>query len=145
MSNLHAPCPHLSHTGIDQSDGPDKIWRCDHCGEYSRDEPDPDKPGLHRRIPVDMGAELATAHQRIAEYRNAACELCAVAELRGDCELPAPPDDPLLWSARMAEAWRDLRDCIRKDATDEEECETLVRQGRKMESVPVSPRREVRR
>lgn len=27
-----APCCHPSSTGIDQTDGPEKVWRCDACG-----------------------------------------------------------------------------------------------------------------
>lgn len=41
----------------------------------------------------------------IERLREALMELVEVARLRGDCELPHPADDPLLWTARMQEAW----------------------------------------
>lgn len=37
--------------------------------------------------------------------REALQELVEVANLRGDNDLPAPPDDPKLWTARMQDAW----------------------------------------
>ncbi len=46
------------------------------------------------------------------EVVNAMRELLEVAELRGDCDLPAPPNDPKLWGARMADAWRDAFDAL---------------------------------
>ena len=35
-------------------------------------------------------------------------ELLEVAALRGDSTLPAPEDDPKLWTARMQTAWDDV-------------------------------------
>ena len=43
---------------------------------------------------------------------DAAIELLAVAEIRGDDELPHPVDDPLMWTARMQDAWTDLREAV---------------------------------
>lgn len=45
----------------------------------------------------------------IDRLRGALSELVEVAELRGDSDLPAPPDDPRLWTARMQEAWDEAR------------------------------------
>ena len=42
---------------------------------------------------------------RIAELRAALDELLEVAALRGDSTLPASPDDPKPWTARMQTAW----------------------------------------
>ena len=39
---------------------------------------------------------------------NAAIELLAVANMRGDDDLPHPADDDKLWTCRMQEAWCDL-------------------------------------
>lgn len=39
-------------------------------------------------------------------------ELVAVADLRGDADLPHPSDDPKLWTARMQAAWDDARALI---------------------------------
>lgn len=39
-------------------------------------------------------------------------ELLTVAALRGDDQLPHPCDDPILWTARMQEAWDDLREAL---------------------------------
>ena len=36
-------------------------------------------------------------------------ELLEVGDLRGDTTLPHPSDDPLLWTARMQEAWDESR------------------------------------
>lgn len=41
--------------------------------------------------------------------REALGELLEVADLRGDSTLPSPPDDPILWSARMQTAWDEAR------------------------------------
>ena len=43
-----------------------------------------------------------------AELIGAVQELLEVAALRGDSTLPAPPDDPLDWTARMQTAWDDV-------------------------------------
>ena len=39
---------------------------------------------------------------------HSAVELLEVAKLRGDNELPHPADDPILYTARMQDAWNDL-------------------------------------
>jgi hypothetical protein len=49
------------------------------------------------------------AMRRVVE---AARELHEVAELRGDNCLPAPPDDPKLWTARMQMAWNELDEAL---------------------------------
>lgn len=36
-------CPHLSLNGVDQGDGPDKVWRCEMCG------------GLYRSVTDERG------------------------------------------------------------------------------------------
>jgi len=54
--------------------------------------------------------------ERLDILRDAVGELLEVATLRGDNNLPSPPDDPLLWTARMQDAW----DCLQYafDETD---------------------------
>ena len=32
-------CPHMSYTGVDQAEGPGKVWRCDGCGWTGTLEP----------------------------------------------------------------------------------------------------------
>lgn len=46
--------------------------------------------------------------ESVAILRDAVGELLEVANLRGDNELPSPPDDPKLWTARMQSAWDSL-------------------------------------
>ena len=43
---------------------------------------------------------------------EAAIELLEVADLRGDTELPHPSNDDAMWTARMQEAWDNLRDLL---------------------------------
>ena len=52
--------------------------------------------------------------------REALGELLEVADLRGDSTLPSPPDDPILWSARMQTAWDEARAALA--APPEREC-----------------------
>ena len=54
-------------------------------------------------------AELATAKNDALALTNAVDELLEVAALRGDDELPHPSNDPILWTARMQEAWDNLK------------------------------------
>lgn len=49
------PCPHDSWDGIDQSDGPDKVWECMGCGVKARFEKDAD--GMTFHVPVDNEEE----------------------------------------------------------------------------------------
>jgi len=50
----------------------------------------------------------------VPEVVEALRELVEVAALRGDSDLPAPPDDPKLWTARMQDAWLDAEGAIAK-------------------------------
>lgn len=59
------------------------------------------------------GEYVKEAAARIEELEDALIELVEVANLRGDNELPAPPDDPLLWSARMQTAWDEAERVVR--------------------------------
>ncbi len=43
---------------------------------------------------------------------DAAIELLAVAELRGDNDMPHPADDNKLWTARMGDAWNELQEQV---------------------------------
>ncbi len=45
----------------------------------------------------------------VERLKDAAIELLEVADLRGDSELPHPCDDSVLWTARMQDAWNELR------------------------------------
>lgn len=54
------PCEHPSLTGVDQTDGPDKVWRCDFCGALTRWEVI-DGP-LGRHVPVDDQADVRCPH-----------------------------------------------------------------------------------
>ena len=56
-----------------------------------------------------LRAELATARNDALALTNAVDELLEVAALRGDDELPHPSNDPILWTARMQEAWDNLK------------------------------------
>ena len=53
-------------------------------------------------------AELKQELDRLRDIYYASSELFEVAQLRGDNDLPHPADDPLLWTARMQEAWDEL-------------------------------------
>lgn len=55
-----------------------------------------------------------------AHLREALGELVECASLRGDNDLPHPADDPLLWTARMQEAWNNA-DALLKEPSDEGE------------------------
>lgn len=66
----------------------------------------------YRREKLDLQSRLSQKEEenqklqkRVEELEEAGEELLEVATLRGDNELPSPPDDPKLWTARMQEAW----------------------------------------
>ena len=60
-------------------------------------------------VPAGPQAHLAAMPaQPDTELLRAVQELLEVAALRGDSTLPAPPDDPLDWTARMQTAWDDV-------------------------------------
>ena len=60
-----------------------------------------------------MGTTFKGIENKNIQYLlDAAIELCAVAELRGDDELPHPAHDDRLWTARMQDAWHGLREAI---------------------------------
>ena len=52
-------CEHLSATGIDRTEGPGKVWRCDGCGWLHRSIKGDD--GLSRMVPVDAPVPAAFA------------------------------------------------------------------------------------
>ncbi len=54
-----------------------------------------------------VGQKLSAgcSHCELDRMREALSELVECADLRGDSDLPHPADDPLLWTARMQEAW----------------------------------------
>jgi hypothetical protein len=57
--------------------------------------------------------ERDKARAEAARLREAATELLEVADLRGDSDLPHPADDPIDWTARMQDAWDDLRTALK--------------------------------
>ena len=57
--------------------------------------------------------ERDDARAEVDRLREVATELLKVADLRGDSELPHPADDPIDWTARMQEAWDDLRAALK--------------------------------
>jgi hypothetical protein len=77
----------------------------------------------------ELGAEKAALQHAVSDIkavnekleaerdrlREAAVELLEVADLRGDAALPYPADDPRLWTARMQQAWDDLRAALAGD------------------------------
>lgn len=67
-------------------------------------------------VPSDDAAEIAKAYaaQETQALRDAAIELLEVADLRGEADLPHPADDPKLWTARMQEAWDELRAALER-------------------------------
>lgn len=64
--------------------------------------------------------ELVRERDRLRDIYYASTELFEVAQLRGDNELPHPADDPLLWTARMQDAWDDLETALYEQNTHEE-------------------------
>ena len=60
------------------------------------------------KILVEDVGRLTLIIKDLENVRDSASELLEVAKLRGDNELPCPPDDPKQWSARMQEAWYNL-------------------------------------
>ncbi len=50
--------------------------------------------------------------QAATELRDNVAELLEVSALRGDSDLPSPPDDPKLWTARAIEAWAETADAL---------------------------------
>lgn len=68
--------------------------------------------------------QFHTAAEETAKERDqlleALTELINVGDLRGDTQLPHPSDDPMLWSARMQEAWDVGRAIITQPITQEE-------------------------
>lgn len=74
--------------------------------------------GVHRfdqarealALPKSQAEKQAEA---LLESKRALDELIEVAELRGDNTLPAPPDDPKLWTARMQVAWNEAEEAIK--------------------------------
>lgn len=71
-----------------------------------------------RALLESENAALKEALARAEAVTDAAVELVEVAELRGDNALPSPCDDPLLWTARMQDAWNYLETAL--EATNEE-------------------------
>ena len=65
-------------------------------------------------------SELVRERDRLRDIYYASTELFEVAQLRGDNELPHPADDPLLWTARMQDAWDDLETALYEQNTHEE-------------------------
>jgi len=61
------------------------------------------------------------AADEIERLREALEELIECADLRGDADLPHPADDPLLWTARMQEAWDNARAALAADGPGTEE------------------------
>lgn len=57
----------------------------------------------------DLGDLLDWLQARIKALEGCAQELLLVADLRGDADLPLAEDDSKLWTARMQQAWDDLR------------------------------------
>lgn len=50
-----------------------------------------------------------SALEREKALREAAKELLEVADLRGDSDLPHPSNEDALWTARMQQAWDEMR------------------------------------
>ena len=57
----------------------------------------------------DLIAEIRRLQAIVDRLTDAAGELLAVADLRGDTDLPHPCDDDKLWTARMGNAWDEMR------------------------------------
>lgn len=68
---------------------------------------------------ADEAAEsVPLARSAATRLRDAVEELLEVSALRGDSDLPAPPDDPKLWTARAIDAWAETSEALA--AYDEE-------------------------
>jgi hypothetical protein len=50
-------CEHASYTGVDANEGPDKVWRCDGCGELFKFIPDPDIAHLYRAVSLGVAED----------------------------------------------------------------------------------------
>lgn len=97
------------------------------------------------RLPVQpahlpTGAECDRMRRLEAVY-DAAQELLEVARLRGDDTLPCPSADPKLWTARMQDAWdelRDAREAVEAKGIEPEMSEQTITHecGAKTSSVP---------
>jgi hypothetical protein len=62
---------------------------------------------------AEVMKERDEARAEVERLREAATELLEVADLRGDSDLPHPADDPIDWTARMQDAWDDLRTALK--------------------------------
>lgn len=62
---------------------------------------------------------LQVAHDDYQALHQAATELLEVADLRGDSELPHPANDPRQWTARMQDAWNNLRALLQPEPPKE--------------------------
>lgn len=74
----------------------------DHC-DYYRHRHSPDK--------YECSCQVVEV-RKLEAVAEASEELQEVADLRGDSSLPHPEDDPELWTARMQEAWDELRNAL---------------------------------
>lgn len=66
---------------------------------------------------IELGGEEMNALEILRE-------LVEVADLRGDKDLPAPADDPRMWTARMRDAW-DAADAILADQPFANQLDTI--------------------
>lgn len=73
---------------------------------------DTEKQKEYRRINKKLKKLREYSASDLSDLLYAAVELLAVAEVRGDDELPHPADDDKLWTARMQSAWNDLREQV---------------------------------
>ncbi len=68
---------------------------------------------------LEWAAGAGNQHKIIADeleqLRDVLSELLECGDLRGDTTLPSPPDDPVLWSARMQTAWDNARRAVKGD------------------------------
>ena len=63
---------------------------------------------------LELQERLGATQDAMDEIYHTLRELVEVADLRGDSDLPAPADDPKLWTARMTEAWGDANKVLLK-------------------------------
>lgn len=52
VSTDPADCPHPSASGIDDAEGPSKVWECDACHFLHHIIPDPGRPGAVKIVPA---------------------------------------------------------------------------------------------
>jgi hypothetical protein len=106
---LARECPHLSHSGVDQTPlaDPDKVWKCDECGQLTQMEDDngitTSRPlsSMPHEIPSLSSAPTGLTRERLDEILERVL-------LEGDLYVTAPRET----ADAVANFMKKLRDAI---------------------------------